>query len=50
MDNEGFTYKKPNLSDYMDEAKEETLAMPSYPEEGYIKETENFVVVNLGNN
>lgn len=49
MDVTGYRYNKPEESTYMEEAYAESLNMPSYPDEGYIKETDNYVLVNLGN-
>jgi hypothetical protein len=45
----GYDYNKPEKSTYMKKAKEAAVQLPSYPEEGYIEQTDNFVVVNLGN-
>ena len=45
----GYRYNKPDVSNFMNEAYAEALTLPSYPNAGYIKETQNFVVVNLGN-
>ena len=49
MNLRGYDYKKPDLSHYMDEAYALSLDMPAFPNDGYIQETDNFVVVNLGN-
>ncbi len=44
----GTDFNRPNVSDYMGEAYESNSGMPSYPSDGYIKESENCIVVNLG--
>lgn len=43
----GYDYNKPSVSNYMEDAYAVSNDMPVFPSEGYIKETENFVVVNL---
>ncbi len=43
----GYDYKKPDVSHYMEEAYELSESMPSFPEDGYIAETDNFVLVHL---
>ena len=45
----GYNYNKPNKSNYMKKAKETAASLPSYPSEGYIEDTGDFVAVNLGN-
>ena len=45
----GYNYNKPNKSNYMKKAKETAANLPSYPSEGYIEESGEFVAVNLGN-
>ena len=49
MDILGYHYKKPNTSRYLHVSKNTAIGMPAYPEEGYIEETDNYIVVNLGN-
>ncbi len=44
-----YRYNRPSLSNFMNDAYAEAAGMPAYPNAGYIKETDNFVVVNLGN-
>ncbi len=44
-----YRYNKPDVSNFMNDAYAEAADMPAYPNAGYIKETDNFVVVNLGN-
>ncbi len=45
----GYNYNKPKKSNYMKKAKETAANLPSYPSEGYIEESGEFVAVNLGN-
>ena len=45
----GYDYNKPEKSNYMKKAKETAANLPSYPDEGYIEDTGDFVAVNLGN-
>ncbi len=45
----GYDYNKPEKSTYMKKAKETAANLPSYPDEGYIEQTDGCVVVNLGN-
>lgn len=45
----GYEYNKPEKSIYMKKAKETAANLPSYPDEGYIEQTDGCVVVNLGN-
>ena len=49
MDNAGYNFKKPAISNNMKDAINRAADMPVYPESGYIKEYKHFVVVNLGN-
>lgn len=43
----GTDFNRPDVSDYMQEAYELSDGMPSYPNNGYIFESENCIVVNL---
>ncbi len=45
----GYDYNKPEKSTYIKKAKETAAHLPSYPDEGYIEQTDGCVVVNLGN-
>ena len=45
----GYNYNKPEKSNYMKKAKETAANLPSYPSEGYIEDTGDFVAVNLVN-
>lgn len=43
----GTDFNRPNVSNYMEEAYTSASDMPSYPEEGFIKESDNCIVVKL---
>jgi len=49
MDVLGYDYTKPNSSRYLHTAKNTAIGLPAYPEEGYIEQTDKYIVVNLGN-
>jgi len=49
MENAGYDFKKPTISNNMKDALSRAADMPTYPNEGYIKEYKHFVIVNLGN-
>ncbi|MBP5493944.1 MAG: glucosyltransferase domain-containing protein [Lachnospiraceae bacterium] len=49
MENAGYNFKKPQVSNNVNEAKNIAYNMPAYPENGYIEKRKHFVVVNLGN-
>ena len=49
MENAGYNFKKPAISNNMKDAINRAKDMPAYPQTGYVKEYKHFVVVNLGN-
>ena len=49
MENAGYNFKKPTISNNMKDAINRAKDMPAYPNAGYVKEYKHFVVVNLGN-
>lgn len=49
MENAGYSFKKPSTSEFVKEAESEAKSLPSFPDDGYIKEFDNYVLVNLSN-
>ena len=47
METEGYYFKKPKVSNNMEDANNKAKDMPKYPENGYIKQYKHYVLVNL---